>query len=70
MHALSLRTAKELPDAYRGLPEFFVRIGGEITRCTSLAEAQRATAYCPQATTVTLMTPAAHAAYVAKRVAA
>lgn len=67
MKVLTLRTAKSLPAAYQDLPEFFVRIGFEITRCTSLADAQRATAYFPQSAKVTLMTPIAHADYAASK---
>ena len=67
MKVLTIRTAKTLPAAYEGLPEFFVRIGGEVTRCTNLQQAQAATAYFPQSATVTLMTPAAHAKYAAKQ---
>jgi hypothetical protein len=67
MQVITLRTAKSLPREIASLPEFYVRIAGDITRCTSLAEAQRATAYFPQTARVTFMTPAAHAAYIAKR---
>ena len=66
MKVLTLRTAKALPDDYKGAPEFFVRIGGEVTRCTNLQAAQAATAYCPQSAAVTLMTPAAAAKYANK----
>ena len=56
MQVLTLRTANSLPAAYDGLPEFFVRIGGEITRCTCLADARRAAAHFMPSEAVTLMT--------------
>ncbi len=54
MKVLTLRTIKTLPADYVGLASFTVRIAGETTICASLADAQRATAYCPQDATVTL----------------
>lgn len=55
MKVLTLRTAQTLPAAYQGVAEFYVRIAGEKFLCNSLSDAQRATAYFPQETTVTFM---------------
>ena len=67
MKVLTLRQAKKLPIAYADSAGFFVRIGGEITACNTLFDAQKAVAFCPQDCTATLMTPAKYAAYVAHK---
>ncbi len=56
MKVITLRNSKFLPKEYRDLNEFFVRIGGNITKCNNISEAQKATAFYPQECTVTLMT--------------
>ena len=53
MKAITLRTIKSLPPEYVGVKQFFVRIGGVVSECRSLHDAQMATAHWPQHAPVT-----------------